>query len=105
MIADTLPDRPEGQLLRSVIAPVLKQGGDAHQDGPGSFEIRMQTGESDRGLSGMHGPAADRGHQPGTTGDRFVPHIGVGRTNEQTPASLKGDNVKWSMDSFVDVLR
>ena len=49
------------------------------------LEMGMQTGQGDGCLSGVFGPAPDRGHQPRPAGNCLVPDVGTGQTYEQTP--------------------
>lgn len=85
MLAATHPHRSGVQLLRSISRPRLKLAGDTHEHLPGLVEAGMLAGERDRGLAGMLGAPADRGHQPGPTGDGLESGFGVGQAHKQTP--------------------
>jgi hypothetical protein len=85
MITAQVPDGPRIELLRSAPHPSLEQGGDKHQSAFGLAEMRVQSGERDRCLSGVFGFAANRGHQPRSTGDRLTPGFRIRQTDKQTP--------------------
>ena len=83
MIANALADCCGMQLLRSLGVPALKQGRNAHQRGLRFLEMGMQTGQGDGCLSGVFGPAPDRGHQPRPAGNCLVPDVGTGQTYDE----------------------
>ena len=85
MITAQVPDGSRIELLRSVPHPLLEQGGDKHERVFGLAEMRVQSRERDRCLSGMFRFAADRGHQPRSAGDRLAPRFGIGQPHEQAP--------------------
>ena len=79
VVADELPYACGVELLRSIERPLLEHGRYAGQYFFGLAEMRMQSGECDRGLAGVLGLTSDRGHQPRPAGDGLATGLRVGQ--------------------------